>query len=459
MPAPLIVLNIVGLSPYMLGQHTPNLNKLINKGYQASPLKDVFPAVTTTAQSAMLTGKTADEHGIVGNGWYFKDLAEVGFWKQANQLVQSDKIWDVLKREQPGFKVSKLFWWYNMYANVDNSITPRPHYLADGGKLFDLYSSPNGLHQGIEDKIGIFPFFNFWGPKAGIGASRWIAQAAVEEFKQNQPDLQLVYLPHLDYNLQKIGPKHPDIGRDIEAIDEVVGQLIDGLSPYSPEFLIVSEYGITDVEHVIPVNQILRQHDFIKVRETKGFENLDCGASDAFAVADHQIAHIYINNKNRFDEIKQLLLNTPHIEQVLDKTEQQALNINHERSGDLVAISTENAWFSYYYWLDDNKAPDFARTVDIHRKPGYDPVEMYIDPKIKFPVLKVIGKLIKKKLGFRMLMDVIPLDPTLVKGSHGRCVDNPEQGPVLILPKHLAEPDKKYQMTDVFDLIYRHFKQ
>lgn len=458
MPSPLIVINVVGLSPYMLGDNTPNLNKLIQQGYQSKPLKDVFPAVTTTAQSAMVTGKTADEHGIVGNGWYFKELAEVGFWKQANQIVQSDKIWDVLKREIPEFKVSKLFWWYNMYANVDNSITPRPHYLADGGKVFDLYSSPNGLHQGIEDKIGIFPFFNFWGPKAGIGASQWIGKAAIEEFKQNQPDLQLVYLPHLDYNLQKMGPTHPDIAKDIQAIDAVVGEIMSELAAYSPEYLIVSEYGITEVNQVIPVNQILRKHDCIKVRETKGFENLDCGASDAFAVADHQCAHIYINKPERQAEIKALLLATPGVEQVLDKTEQQALNINHERSGDLVAISAQNAWFSYYYWLDDKKAPDFARTVDIHRKPGYDPVEMYLNPKIKFPTLTVIGKLIKKKLGFRMLMDVIPLDPSLVKGSHGRCVDKPEQGPILILPDSLAT-DKDYQMTDVFDLIYQHFKR
>ncbi|MCU4676152.1 alkaline phosphatase family protein [Catenovulum sp. 2E275] len=455
----LIVINVVGLSPYMLGEHTPNLNKLLNKGYHAHPLKDVFPAVTTTAQSAMVTGKTADQHGIVSNGWYFKDLAEVGFWKQANQLVQSDKIWDKLKQDNPAFKVSKLFWWYNMYANVDNSITPRPHYLADGGKIFDLYSSPNGLHQAIEDKIGIFPFFNFWGPKAGIGASQWIAKAAIEEFKQNQPDLQLVYLPHLDYNLQKLGPNHPDIGKDIAAIDAVVGQIIDELSTYSAQFLVVSEYGITQVDQVIPINQILRQHNFINVRETKGFENLDCGASDAFAVADHQIAHIYINNPARQNEIKQLLLNTPNIEKVLDKTEQASLNINHERSGDLVAISTENAWFSYYYWLDDNKAPDFARTVDIHRKPGYDPVEMYLDPNIRLPTLKVIGKLIKKKLGFRMLMDMIPLDPTLVKGSHGRCVDNPQQGPILILPAELDTADKNYQMTDVYELIYQYFNR
>lgn len=461
MTSPLIVLNIVGLSPYMLGENTPNLNRLLDQGYQAGPLKEVFPAVTTTSQSAMVTGKNADQHGIVGNGWYFKDLAEVGFWKQNNGLVQSDKIWDELKQQYPGFTVSKLFWWYNMYANVDFSMTPRPHYLADGGKVFDLYSSPTGLHQSIEQELGVFPFFNFWGPKAGIGASQWIGRAAIAEFKKNQPNLQLVYLPHLDYNLQKFGPSDPKVKQDIQAIDAVVGEILDELQGFNPSYLVVSEYGITDVDKVININQILRKAGYIAVRETNDFENLDCGASKAFAVADHQCAHIYINDKAQTESIKTLLQNTDGIEQVLDKEQQKALNLNHERSGDLVAISASNAWFSYYYWLDENKAPDFARTVDIHRKPGYDPVEMFVDPKIKLPMLKIAGKVLKKKLGFRMLMDVIPLTPELVKGSHGRLVDDPQQGAILILPKSLQEqcPAKAehYHMTEVFDLINQYF--
>ncbi|AWB67420.1 alkaline phosphatase family protein [Saccharobesus litoralis] len=460
MSNPLVVINVVGLSPNMLGDNTPNINTLLAKGYQPNAMKEAFPAVTTTAQSAMLTGKYADEHGIVGNGWYFSDLAEVGFWKQANQLVQSDKIWDKLKAQNANFKVSKLFWWYNMYANVDASITPRPHYLADGGKIFDLYSSPEGLHQEIEQQIGTFPFFTFWGPNAGIESSQWIAQAAVKEFEKNSPDLQLIYLPHLDYNLQRLGPNDPQIANDIKAVDNAVGLILDGLASFNVDYLIVSEYGITEVNQAVNINQILRQAGYIKVRKTGPYENLDCGASDAFAVADHQVAHVYINDKSKQDALKQLLINTTGIEQVLDKNEQQALNICHERSGDLVAICQADAWFTYYFWLDDNVAPDYARTVDIHRKPGYDPLEMFIDPNIVMPKLKVISNVIKKKLGFRMLMDVIPLEPSLIKGSHGRPVDDPQHGPVLILPPRLqnAEKNTSYQMTDVFDLIFQHFQ-
>lgn len=448
-----IVLNVVALSPYMIGENTPNINKLLANGYSKNNLSGEFPAVTTTAQSAMLTGKQAKDHGIVGNGWYFKDLAEVSFWKQANQLVQSDKVWDALKRHNPQLKVSQLFWWYNMYADVDNSITPRPHYLADGGKVFDLYSSPAGLHQQIEAEIGTFPFFSFWGPKAGIAASKWIAKAAIKEFQLNEPDLQLVYLPHLDYCLQKHGPDHASIGKEIAAIDAVVGDIIDFHHDNNVDFVIVSEYGITKVSETVHINKILRQQGYIAVRDTLGFENLDCGASSAFAVADHQCAHVYINDKDKLSEIRQLLQATKGIERVFDKTEQQKLGLNHDRSGDLVAISKADHWFSYYYWLDDKKAPDFARTVDIHRKPGYDPVEMFIDPNFKFPLLNVAYRLLKKKLGFRYLMDVIPLDCSLIKGSHGRLTDDASLGPILIGPRQHLLSEKNYKMTDVYDLI------
>ncbi|WP_143870496.1 alkaline phosphatase family protein [Catenovulum sediminis] len=463
MSKPLVVLNIVALSPYMLGENTPNLNKLLSKGYSAHPLKEVFPAVTTTSQACMLTGKKPAEHGIVANGWYFKELAEVGFWKQANQLVQSDKIWDSLKATQPEFKVSKLFWWYNMYANVDASITPRPHYLADGGKIFDCYSTPAGLHQTIEQKIGTFPFFNFWGPKAGIGASKWIAKAASEEFRMHQPNLQLVYLPHLDYCLQKWGPDDSRIAAEISAIDAVVGELMDDLAEFNPHYMIVSEYGITAVNKVVHLNRVLRRAGYIRVRETKSRENLDCGASTAFAVADHQCAHIYLNDQHQLAEVKQLIAEQEGVEQVLDKSEQAERGLAHERSGDLLVVSTSDAWFSYYFWLDDDKAPDYARTIDIHRKPGYDPVEMFIDPKIKFPLLKMIGKVLKKKLGFRMLMDVIPLTPELIKGSHGRLADDPQKGAILMLPNSLKESlprnNNEYQMQDVYALIEKYFQQ
>ena len=433
----LVVINVVGLTANMLGESTPNLNQLVSNN-QMSPMKDIFPAVTTTAQSSMLTGTYPDKHGIVANGWYFKDLAEVMFWKQSNHLVLQEKVWETLGKNNPEFICSKLFWWYNMYANVASSITPRPHYLADGRKIFDLYSSPKGLHQEIEASVGKFPFFTFWGPKAGIDSSKWIAKSAIYEFQKFRPNLQLVYLPHLDYNLQRLGPNNSEIDRDIKAIDNVVGELATSLEGMGADIMVVSEYGITDVDHPIHINRVLREHGYIQTRETGITENLDCGASKAFAVSDHQCAHVYVNNKSETPKIKSLLSNIPGIEHILDKEEQKQWHINHPRSGDLVAIASKNAWFTYYFWLDDRKAPDYARTVDIHRKPGYDPVELFIDPKIKFPKAKIGTKIISKLLRFSTLMDVISLDAELVKGSHGRLVDDPRDGPLIIAPKNLS---------------------
>lgn len=450
----LVILDVVGLTPDLLGDNTPNINRYLNDNF-FSPLTGVFPALTTTAQSSMLTGYNPDRHGVVGNGWYEREHAEVMFWKQANSLVQGDKLWDRLKTKHEGFSCSKLFWWYNMYANVDASITPRPHYPADGRKIIDLYSTPEGLHEKIEEKLGKFPFFNFWGPKAGIESSQWIAEAAKLEFEMHRPNLQLVYLPHLDYCLQKYGPHHESIAAEVRAIDTVVGSLLEFYQASDVKVIIVSEYGITEVSKPIHINRVLRENGFIKVRNSLTWELLDPGASTAFAVADHQIAHIYLNDVSKKAALKELLENTDGIDRVLDQGGKRDFNIDHDRAGDLIAIANPDAWFTYYYWLDDKKAPDFARTVDIHRKPGYDPVEMFVDPKLTLPVARVAWRLLQKKLGFRMLMDVIPLDADLIRGSHGRLATDEQQGPLIILPKDMAREGMR--MTDVPEVIMSFF--
>lgn len=450
----LVVIDIVGLTRELIGEHTPNIAQYANDNF-CEPMEGVFPALTTTAQASMLTGVTPEKHGIVGNGWYDRDFAEVVFWKQPNQLVQADKIWDILKKQENSFSCSKLFWWYNMYANVDASITPRPHYPADGRKIIDLYSRPKGLHQQLEKTLGSFPFFNFWGPKAGIASSRWIADAAMLEFDQHKPNLQLVYLPHLDYCLQKSGPEHESIVTELQAIDAIVGELLTFYQERGAGVVLVSEYGITQVDTPVFINRVLREHGFIDVRESLTWELLDPGASSAFAVADHQVAHIYVNDPLQKTALKKLLENTDGIERVLDEKEKLDWKISHNRAGDLIAVAEPNAWFCYYYWMEDSKAPDFARTVDIHRKPGYDPVEMFLDPDIRLPIVKVMGRLLQKKLGFRMLMDVIPLDANLVSGSHGRLADNPDKGPVAVLPKEMAKD--KINMLDFFDVLKCYF--
>lgn len=457
------VLNVVGLTESLLGPSTPLINRFLARGAKTA-IVPAFPAVTCTAQSAYLTGTTPSQHGIVGNGWYDRELAEVQFWKQSNHLVHGRKIWEELRSLEPNFTCAKLFWWYNMYSSADYSITPRPMYPADGRKFFDIYSWPYSIRSEIKKDLGEFPFPTFWGPAAGIktpqgerdAATRWIAESARWIEMKYSPTLSLVYFPHLDYNLQRLGPKHPDIARDLEEIDAIVGGLIDFLAERSVQVILLSEYGITQVDTPIHINRILRQNNLLTIKDELGHEMLDCGASKAFAVADHQIAHIYLNDASVEKNVRKLLEDVWGSGRVLDRAEQAKLGIDHPRAGDLIAIAPENAWFTYYYWLDDRVAPDFARCVDIHRKPGYDPVELFLDPKIGLVKLKILRKLLQKKLGFRMLMDVIPLDATLVKGSHGCRPASVRDYPLIISGRRELLSSPQIEATDVYHILKRY---
>jgi len=454
------VINVVGLSPSCLGAATPLLNNFISKGALAT-VSPAFPAVTCTAQANYLTGQTPGVHGIVGNGWYDRALAEVQFWKQSNHLVGARKVWEDLRAEIPGFTCAKLFWWYNMHSSADYTITPRPMYPADGRKVFDIYTQPAGIRDAIKQDLGEFPFPAFWGPAAGMDGrfapdevSRWIAESARWIERKYQPSLSLIYLPHLDYNLQRLGPGHPEIAKDYQRIDAIAGGLIQFFEERGVQPLVVSEYGISPVSRPVHLNRVFREKGWIAIREELGLELLDAGASRAFAVADHQVAHVYVNDPAVAGEVRSVLEATPGVERVLGAAEKRAAGIEHGRAGDFIAVADERSWFTYYYWLSDAHAPDFARCVDIHRKPGYDPVELFLDPRLAFPKLKIMSKLLQKKLGFRMLMDVIPLDAALVKGSHGRIPADAREHAVFIGPKGLA-PGGTLDSTQIFGLIKR----
>ena len=512
----LAVLNIVGLTESLIGPHTPLLNEFLTKGAKAR-VAPAFPAVTCTAQSNYLTGTTPADHGIVANGWYNRELAEVQFWKQSNHIVQARKIWDELRGLDPNFTCAKLFWWYNMYSSADYSITPRPMYPADGRKIFDIYTWPYSIRTEIKRDLGEFPFPAFWGPAAGVdtpqgradAVSRWIADSAKWIEHKYQPTLSLVYLPHLDYNLQRHGPFseptadprkgawpprgftpsqegnqphraggvsaarntglespvnpqagkpepiNPAIVRDLQQIDAIAGELISFFRSRSVQVLLLSEYGITNVDRPIHLNRLFREKGWVAVKEELGLETLDCGACKAFAVADHQVAHVYLNDRSIENEVIALLENTPGVAGVLRAREKIEKGIDHPRAGDLIAVAAEQAWFTYYYWLDDRKAPDFSRCVDIHRKPGYDPVELFLDPQIPAVKLKILWRLLQKKLGFRMLMDVIPLDATLVKGSHGCRPASKSDWPVLITDQPFALAAPEIESTEVYEVIKR----
>ena len=457
MPRPLVVLNVVGLSFDMLGSDTPHLSRLASDGF-ARQMGTVMPAVTCSAQATLLTGLTPREHGVVANGWYWRDLSEVMFWRQSNPLVKGERVYDAARKRDPSYSVAKLFWWFNMYADVNWSVTPRPAYPADGRKVFDSYSQPAELKDELQNQLGVFPLMKFWGPGADIESSRWIADASIEVMRRHDPSLTLVYLPHLDYNLQRLGPSDPRVRADIRAIDAEAGKVIDAARQRNADVVALSEYAITDVDRPVPLNRILREHGYLSARrEITGWETLDCGASRAFAVADHQLAHVYVRRPEDVGPVAQLLRKVEGVELVLDRAAQAQFGIDHERAGELVVVSDRRSWFTYYFWLDDALAPDYARTVDIHRKPGYDPVELFINPEITFPKLRVARRLARKLLGFRYYMDLIGLDGSLVKGSHGRLPDagrEASDGPVFICSSRAIETDD-IPMTAVKDLLLR----
>jgi predicted AlkP superfamily pyrophosphatase or phosphodiesterase len=497
----LAVINVVGLTESLIGKHTLRIAEFRQRGKLAQ-IQPAFPAVTCTAQSNYLTGRLPSQHGIVGNGWYHRELSEVQFWKQSNHLVQSPKIWDELRKQSEianrKSSIVNCFWWFNMYSSVDYAITPRPMYPADGRKIFDVYSWPYSLCKEIKRDLDDFPFFGFWGPAAGVKtpqggadcATRWIAGAAKWIENKHQPTLNLIYLPHLDYNLQRYGPyavaanvssqtalvmdsqkneprSHPAVRNsyeinpaiitDLNAIDAVVGDLIHFFGQRGVQVVLLSEYGITNVDMPVHLNRVFRQQGWLTVKDELGLEILDAGASRVFAVADHQVAHIYLNDRSLESKVRDVLEKQVEVDlTVLGVKEKAEMGIDHPRAGDLIAVAPENAWFTYYYWLDDALAPDFARTVDIHRKPGFDPVELFLDPNIPLPKLKIAWRLLQKKLGFRMLMNVIPLDATLVKGSHGRRPVNKQVWPVFITERPELLGAKEMESTDVFHVLKRH---
>lgn len=452
-----VVINVVGLTRGLIGEHTPFIKSFLEKGDWAT-ITPQLPAVTCSVQATYLTGKTPAEHGIVANGWYFKEEHEIKFWRQSNSLIQTEKIWDLFKREDPTFSCANLFWWYNMYSNADYSATPRPNYLADGRKIPDFYSHPAELRDYLRSELGDFPLFHFWGPKTTIKSSQWIADAAIRTDRLHDPTLTLVYLPHLDYNMQRYGTDISKIAKDLGEIDRVVEQLVAHFEARSANIILLSEYGITNVNNPIHLNRILRMEGYINIRVERGLELLDAGASKAFAVADHQLAHIYIKDPGEIEKVKNIFKNVKGIERVLSGDEIKEIHLDHERSGDLVLIADRDSWFTYYFWLDDKKAPDYARMVDIHKKPGYDPVEMLTDPKDRFLVPKVAWKLLKKKLGFRTVMDIIPLDATLVKGSHGRIPEDPKDHPIFITNKKMSGLKGVLLATEVYGIMEKHIR-
>ena len=399
----LVILNVVGLAPrhFDRPELIPNLAALARRG-ALRPLQPSFPAVTCSVQATLLTGQPPSVHGIVGNGWFDRESFAVNFWDQPAALVQSPRFWD----QWPDCKTAVLFWQNSMFIHADIVVTPRPLH-TDSGLVQWCYSKPAGYYEKLQAEIGGFKLQDYWGPVAGVGSSRWIARAAQLTWQRERPDLMLVYLPHLDYSSQKLGPDQPQALREV---DEIVGELLAELGEAG--VLVCSEYSLTPVTGALFPNRQLRAAGLLRVREIAGKEYLDFELSDAFAVADHQIAHIYCK-PGRLEAARQAL---PGLE---------FTSVAHPRAGELVAVAPPDQWFAYYWWNDWGRAPGFAFTVDIHRKPGYDPCELWFDYR-------------RMARTFRLATGT---NPALVKGSHGRVDADPKNWGVLVTDQPLALPD------------------
>jgi predicted AlkP superfamily pyrophosphatase or phosphodiesterase len=360
----------------------------------------------------MLTGCQPRDHGIVGNGWYDRETGEIRFWQQSNRLMAGNKVYE-------GYETAKMFWWFNQGAPVRWYATPKPHYGCDGSKVFDILDQTD---CDLVATLGEFPFFSFWGPKAGLASSEWIARASALVMQRNQPQLTLVYLPHLDYDYQRISDRDPE---RVAEVDRCAGCVIDAAREIGAQVVVVSEYGLVPVSRPVFLNRLLREAGWLIVRDGPFGEMLMPLDSRVFAVVDHQLAHIYVNDSRLLPTVRKMLESVDGVDQVVEPGD---LQLDHPRSGELIVLADPDAWFAYYYWLDDARAPDFARTVDIHRKPGYDPCELFMTSPAR-----AAARLMQKKLGFRYRMDVIPLDAALVRGSHGL---RPElaDGPLIIGP-------------------------
>ena len=455
---PIVLIDAVGLTPRLL-EHAPRLKAIAATGWVAN-MPEVLPAVTCTAQATILTGELPNTHGVVANGWLFRDTNEIRFWQQCNRLIQAEPLYETARkrakeRGKP-FSCAKLFWWFNQGAAVDCSVTPKPHYAVNGNKAFGITGQPPIVAGVMESALGPFPFQAFWGPMAGVKSTQWIAEAAGRVIRSPLPNygpctLALVYLPHLDYDPQRFGPKGCDMAKCVRELDDAAAPLLDAAKAVGAQVWVVSEYGHCDVTRPVYPNRVLREAGLLEVRQGPFGEQLDPYGSRAFALCDHQLAHIYVQNPDAIPHVRGHLASLPGIAKMLVGEERASVGIDHERSGEIILLAQPDAWFAYPFWLDDRLAPDYARAVAIHAKPGFDPCELFFDQRLWFPKLHAARRLIQKKLGFRMTMDVVPLDASIVRGSHGLAAADPLDRPILI--GHGPNPGPSVAMCDVRGLI------
>lgn len=435
-----ILLSVPGLRRRDVGL-MPNLRKLAGSGESAT-LVPSFPCVTWPVQANMLCGSLPSTHGVIANGFYWRESREIEMWTAWNEKILAPQIWDLLHQRDPRLTSAVWFPMLSKGCGADYICMPAPVHNPDGSESLWCYTKPTELYGELRDRHGHFPLQHFWGPAANIKSSAWIADSAVDAARRFRPSFFYIYLPHLDYAAQKLGPESEAALQAVADLDELLGRLVEGINAaYDGEeilWLVASEYAIVPVDHVTYPNRTLREAGLLHVREEEDGEHLDLVASEAWALVDHQFSHIFVPNADAkiIAKIEDLFSGSEGIAEVLVGEQRGKYQLDHERSGEVILISTPNSWQAYYYWLDDAQAPRFARTVDIHRKPGYDPVEMHFDPAIPGT----------------------PLDATLVKGSHGAPATSDQQRGILLSSQPSTIVAEQLRDDEIASLVLRQFE-
>lgn len=418
----------------------PNLRRMADDGELAA-LVPSFPCVTCPVQANMTTGELPGTHGVVANGFYWRERREVEMWTAWNDCITAPQIWDVLHQQQPGTTSAVWFPLHSKGCGADYVCTPAPKHNPDGTESLWCYTKPEDWYEELLAQFDHFPLQHFWGPLANIHSSNWIVDSAVYSARRFRPNFFYIYLPHLDYAAQKTGPDSELATIALGQLDVAIGRLMEGLrdayAPHEPLWLVASEYVIAPVDHVVYPNRVLREAGLLEVRDEGEGELVDLAGSRAWALADHQLSHVFVSNADQptIDRVVDLFRGAEGIDEVLTRDEQARYGLDHQRSGEVVLVSSPRSWQAYYYWLDDAQAPKFARTVDIHRKIGYDPIEMHIDPA-------AMG---------------ISLNATLNKGSHGAPAREAAQRGVILSSQNGVLVGGSLADTDVFELVLRQF--
>ena len=438
---PVIFLSLPGFRESDL-EGMPRLSALVGDGDQAS-LTPSFPCVTWPVQANMLTGRLPAEHGVIANGFYWRDERRVEMWTAWNEKIAVPQIWDRLHQQTPRRTSAVWFPMLSKGCGADTVCMPAPIHHPDGAEELWCYTKPPEFYGDLRDRLGHFPLQHFWGPMANIKASAWIADSAVVAAERFRPDFFYLYIPHLDYAAQRAGPDSAAADVAATDLDTVIGTLAEGFAAAygnaEPVWIVASEYVITPVSHVTYPNRILRDAGLLAVGEQADGEHLDFEASRAWALVDHQFSHVFVRDADPDTQrrVVELFRGVAGIAEVLAGEDHARYGLNHPRSGEVILISEPHSWQAYYWWLDDDRAPGFARTVDIHRKPGYDPMELFID----------------------MPSRTIPLDASRVRGSHGAPVRSDAQRGVIATSEPGMLGRTALADVDVCDVVLRCFSK